>query len=144
MRWWLSAMVVTLGCSTTAEDAVTPDVGSAIDVADSGPPLEADAAQIGADTPMTATCGDPAVTWESFAEGFVLNFCRGCHSALLDGADRFGAPPGVNFNTLEDVIGYRDRILARATSEAPTMPPGGGPQRHEIERFRVWLECQTP
>jgi len=89
-------------------------------------------------------CEDPTLTWDTFGDEFVRNWCRGCHSPWLDEGRRYGAPVGVDLGEHDDVQRLAARALARATGDAPTMPPGGGPSDEERELFRVWLECGAP
>lgn len=80
---------------------------------------------------------DPALDWDNFAEGFFQQFCMGCHSANLTGADRHSAPDGVNFNTPDDVAQWSERIRIRSLDQGD-MPPGGGPTdelKHELDEF---------
>jgi len=94
---------------------------------------------------VEGSCEDPlAPTWESFGEGFVRNYCRGCHGPALEAGDRTGAPVGVDFATHQHVLERMQRFEARAASEQPTMPPGGGPDEVELELLRRWIACGAP
>ena len=81
----------------------------------------------------------PIETWETFGQGFLLAQCQGCHASSTP--ERFGAPEEVVFDTREDAIFYKDRILARAAGTDPTMPPNGGSSDEDRERLRLWLTC---
>lgn len=81
------------------------------------------------------------LTYEGFADGFVRNNCRGCHGAALAGAARHGAPESINFDTLDDVRQHARRMVARASGDAPTMPPAGGPSDEERALFHEWVMC---
>ncbi len=83
------------------------------------------------------------LTYETFADGFVRNNCRGCHSAELTGDARHDAPRRMNFDSLEDIREHEDRILARATGSEADMPPAGGPSHAERALFQEWLLCGT-
>ena len=88
------------------------------------------------------TCSrEPALDWDNFGHGFTATWCAGCHSSLLDGEDRRGAPVGVDLNDLVGVRQHADRYLARATGDAPTMPPSGGPSDAEVAMAEEWLLC---
>jgi hypothetical protein len=108
---------------------------------------EADVATVGADAgSMDAAevtddpCGPaPVTTWDNFGQGFLRTNCQGCHAAAAP--DRHGAPPGAVFDTLEDVRFFRDRIVATAAVEAPTMPPAGGVRELDRLRLALWLRC---
>ena len=90
--------------------------------------------------------GDPAcemshLTYQNFGEPFALDWCRGCHSAAVPPGMRQKAPININFDTRAELMQWQDRILMRATSEAPTMPPAGGPSADERALLAEWLEC---
>ncbi|TPV97113.1 MAG: hypothetical protein B7733_01210 [Myxococcales bacterium FL481] len=87
---------------------------------------------------------DVTLTWENFGDGYVRDWCRGCHSMYLEGAARYGAPPGVDFNTHEGVQERLERVIARATGDQPTMPPAGGPTADERELLLQWLDAGAP
>lgn len=108
------------------------------------PPLTdtASAADTAASAPVAGTCTE--LTYESFGQAFMLSWCMNCHSASTTGASRYGAPPGVDLDTHADVQALRDRIAARVSVEAPTMPPVGGASRSERTRLAEWLACGAP
>jgi len=86
-------------------------------------------------------CADPG-SWETTGQPFVLTWCTGCHSDGREGMDRYGAPDGVDLDTLEDVRSWEARILARV--EEGTMPPGGGPNAGQKARLAQWFSCGAP
>ncbi len=94
-----------------------------------------DAAEVSADPCDSA----PISTWDNFGQGFLRTNCQGCHAAAAP--DRHGAPPGAVFDTLDDVRFFRDRIVATAAVEAPTMPPAGGVRDPDRLRLALWLRC---
>lgn len=95
----------------------------------------------------TADCDrSPPLDWDNFGKGLMDKHCNGCHSVLVPEAQRQGAPTGVDFNTYADVIEWRERIRARATTaelDTPTMPPGGGPGPEELALLEEWLACEV-
>jgi uncharacterized membrane protein len=92
------------------------------------------------DDTAAGLCADaPVVTWDNFGEGFLTENCQSCHSA--DTADRHGAPEDVNFDTEEEALDQADRILARAATASPTMPPAGGTQEEDRTLLTLWLTC---
>lgn len=94
---------------------------------------------------VEGSCEDPlAPTWENFGAGFVRNYCRGCHGPELEANKRTGAPIGIDFATHAHVLDRLERFEARAASEQPTMPPGGGPGPVELELLRRWIRCGAP
>ena len=94
--------------------------------------------------PQNEACEDPTLTWDNFGDGFVRNWCRGCHSPWLNEGERHGAPLGLDLATREDLQQHMDRVLARATGDLPTMPPGGGPSDEERRLLHTWLACGAP
>lgn len=85
-------------------------------------------------------CADaPVLMYANFGQGFLLENCQSCHASTS--LDRNGAPEGVVFDTLEDVLPLADLILAQAGGEDPPMPPQGGVEDLEREKLRIWLSC---
>ena len=87
------------------------------------------------DTGCTAAYG---LTWDGWARGFFTTYCLACHSA--GSPDRRGAPVGTDFDTLEDVLSWSDRIQARVLDEQ-TMPVGGGIPEEDLVRLQDYLSC---
>lgn len=99
-------------------------------------------------------CGDPSrssdtgcspvdlardgLTWDGWLAGFMTTYCLACHSA--DSPDRRGAPEGVDFDTLEDVLLWSQPIRLRVLEEQ-TMPVGGGILPDELQRLEDFLDC---
>lgn len=102
------------------------------------------------DTGTQDECASSVVDYGNLGQGFMMTWCTPCHHSALEsggsGEDdsRSGAPEGVDLNTFEGVQLWRDRIIARAIGESPTMPPGGGPTAEDLELMREWLECGAP
>jgi len=90
----------------------------------------------------SASCDD--LSYETFGEGYLRSWCTGCHHSALEGDDREGAPEAVNLDTHEGALEWLDRVETRATGDEPTMPPVGGADAHERERFAQWLQCGAP
>lgn len=86
---------------------------------------------------------DPHLTYDNFGKGFISKHCVGCHSSLIAGNQRKGAPPGVDLDTYNGVVTWAYRIEARSLGESPGMPPGGGPSEAERARLEEWLGCQV-
>lgn len=87
---------------------------------------------------------DSFLTWDNFGGPFVLTYCTGCHSSALAEADRQGAPPGSDFDTLEDVRRWAPRIWARSGDHNATMPPVGVPEDPDRRDLGEWLACGAP
>ena len=100
-------------------------------------------------TPLQATatpdelarlCEDaPVLTWDNFGKGFTIESCQSCHASTA--VNRYGAPEGVTFDTLEQTLVWKARVLARATGATADMPPGGGVSDDDRYRLEVWLRC---
>lgn len=96
----------------------------------------------GADTVAadTGLCADaPVLMWANFGEGFLTENCQSCHASTT--LNRHDAPDDVFFDTLDEVKAQSAEILARATGDAPTMPPEGGVEDVEREKLTIWLTC---
>ena len=68
--------------------------------------------------------------------------CIQCHAISRQGADRNGAPVGVNFDTYANARSSADRADARI--QAGTMPPTGGLTTYDRSVFHKWVEQGTP
>jgi len=70
-----------------------------------------------------------APTYAGFAAPFMAAYCTGCHSASA--RDRFGAPPGLDFDTEDEVRAHAhaigDDAAAGPSGENDDMPDLGGP-----------------
>lgn len=88
----------------------------------------------------TPECSDDEVlvNWENWGGGFFAGYCRSCHSAGTP--DRRGAPEGMDFDTLEQVLSYRAAIEGSVVDEG-TMPYGGGLPSEELTRLQTFLAC---
>ena len=84
-------------------------------------------------------CDRPTVQSGHMGRSFLLNYCTVCHSSQVSGAQRKGAPEGVDLDSIAGLRTHADRVFERTVDE--TMPPGGGV---ETEAFLQWLECGAP
>lgn len=91
--------------------------------------------------PDPQACAESTLTYQNFAAPFVITWCRGCHGSGLPVNMRQNAPVGLDFDTAAQVRSAQQRILVRATGEAPTMPPVGGPSAQERALLAEWLAC---
>ena len=101
--------------------------------------------------PSGAQCSPGSTaTYENFGKAFMASYCLGCHSAELTGDARLGAPPGRDFDTLEQIRADADMIDEHAAAGPgmvnTEMPPAGGPAPTDPERERLgeWLACGAP
>jgi len=81
----------------------------------------------------------PVVTWDNFGQGFLVENCQPCHASAS--LARHDAPEDVVFDTVDDVIARRERILIKATGDEPEMPPAGGVSVEDRALLEVWLRC---
>jgi uncharacterized membrane protein len=88
-------------------------------------------------------CETSYLEYKNFGQPFLLDWCSGCHSAALPATMRQMAPADVNFDTIDGVRRFQERIAARATGATPTMPPAGGPSEEERAMLAEWLNCGT-
>ena len=95
--------------------------------------VSAAAAEGGSDT-----CASTAFTWDSWGAGFFASYCRTCHASTTP--ERYGAPEGVDFDTLEDVRALAGAISITALEEE-SMPVGGGVPTEELVRLDQFLDC---
>lgn len=74
----------------------------------------------------------------------MLTWCTSCHSSRLTGEDRFGAPQGVNLDTLAEVRAGAEGVSRRSLSASADMPPRGGVPTAEREAVAAWFACGAP
>jgi hypothetical protein len=87
---------------------------------------------------------DSILGFDNFGGPFLLDHCTACHSGALPAGMRQNAPPGVDFDTLNDVREWAPRIWARAADQNATMPPVGAPGADERALLGEWLACGAP
>jgi len=71
-------------------------------------------------------------------------FCNSCHSSTLTGADRFGAPLGVDYDTYELAIEGANEILAVAEVVVGSMPPAGPLPQELVDLMLAWQAAGFP
>lgn len=86
-------------------------------------------------------CESSILTYENFGELFMLDWCRGCHSAAIPDGMRQGAPVAFNFEDLETIRELAPAITTQATGAMPAMPPASGPSAEERALLQEWLAC---
>lgn len=115
-------------------------------------------------TSTRAVCPTPdpmTLTWDSFGQGFMTEFCTDCHASTLQHAQRNGAPLYHDYDTLMGVLEIPDHIDQWAGSgpaatntlmppaQCPSTPGGplnrACPQPTEQQRkdLSVWLACEV-
>ncbi len=80
----------------------------------------------------------PAVNWDSWAQGFFRGYCTACHSRAVQ--DRWGAPEGIDFDTEADVYSLRLQIQS-AVLDTNRMPVGGGVLEEDLMLLQIYLSC---
>jgi len=85
---------------------------------------------------------DDKITYKSHIQEIIAAYCLKCHSVEKQGADRFGAPLGFDFDTYDDVVQRSDRMLTRM--QAGTMPPEGGFPAKDLAVFIAWVNEGMP
>lgn len=93
------------------------------------------------DAPPVNECETSYLTYETFGAPFAISWCRGCHSSAVPAGMRQRAPIDVNFDTHEDIVNYKSKILELTTGAKPSMPPAGGPSDEERALLAEWLNC---
>ncbi len=86
-------------------------------------------------------CETSYLDYGNFAAAFTNDWCRGCHGAAVPEGMRQKAPLGVDFDDLEALRHWKERIAIRATGAMPTMPPAGGPSAEERALLGEWIAC---
>jgi len=87
---------------------------------------------------------DNVVSWENFAQSWIIRQCVPCHSSQLLEGQRADAPLGVDFDTYAGVRLWADNMFLRAAYNHETMPPAGGPYPEDRILFGDWMACQAP
>jgi uncharacterized membrane protein len=93
-------------------------------------------------TDVDPQCRTSTVTYASFGQGFVLDWCRGCHSA--EASMRQDAPTTVDLDTLDEIRAQSWPIIRTTAGSGASMPPAGGPSDADREMFIAWMSCGAP
>jgi uncharacterized membrane protein len=122
--------------------AIAAVIGCGSDeTSDEAPDETPDAGQV----EQTVACPeDSPLTYDSFGDPFMRNWCTACHSSDLPAGTRQGAPVAVDLDSRAGVLEWTARIEARALGEPPTMPPTPGPSADERTLLAEWLACGAP
>ncbi len=87
-----------------------------------------------------AACGD----WASVGQPFALGWCTSCHSSRLPAGHRYGAPEGVDLDTLAGMRKWSERVSVRALGDDADMPPGSHASASERAALAAWIACGAP
>lgn len=100
--------------------------------------------------PTGATCPPASnLTYASFGQPFMENYCTRCHSSTLTGSARMGATLDHDFDSRIGVLRVYDHV-DQAAGSGPNatneqMPPGGAmPSLAEREMLAEWIACGLP
>ena len=86
------------------------------------------------------SCDDAAaVNYYNFGDAFLRHNCQGCHASTAE--NRYGAPPTVTFDTVDQAWEWKDRILTTTLGASANMPPAGSITEDESVLLYWWLEC---
>jgi hypothetical protein len=92
-------------------------------------------------TPDGGAGGD---TWANYAQGFFATYCTRCHSTMLSGDARNGAPDGYNWDDESSVNAHiadiRDAV--GVSNFMPFTPPD--PSCDERRRIVRWIDAAGP
>jgi uncharacterized membrane protein len=78
------------------------------------------------------------VTYTEHIRPLLEASCTGCHASTLHGANRNGAPTGVDFETYARAAQSAERGNARI--QAGSMPPSGGVGSNDRALFQKWVD----
>jgi len=81
---------------------------------------------------------DGGVTYTEHVAPILDASCISCHAGHLEGADRNGAPVGVNFDTYEAAVESGDAANTRI--QAGSMPPSGPLSDDDKAIFQHWVD----
>ena len=80
------------------------------------------------------------LTYASFGQHFVGEWCNRCHSNSSN-----GAPGAYKFDSQGDIQKHASRIFIRAAGPNTTMPPGpDDPPELDRDQLAEWLACGAP
>lgn len=89
------------------------------------------------------------VTYTSFARDFMLRYCTRCHSSILTGGSRNGAPLDHDLDSLPAIRGISEHVDQTAGSGPDatndSMPPDGAkPTLDDRQKLAEWIACDMP
>lgn len=117
-------------------------LGCGDDDDDDGPPDDGDG--------VSCPPGGTQLTEQSFGRPFLGAYCTRCHSSTLTGAERNGAPPGLDWDRMDVVRANAAEMNEQAGANADgsvnvEMPPSDPrPSDDERRRLAEWLACGAP
>lgn len=100
--------------------------------------------------PTGATCPPGnTLTYETFGEKFMSDFCTRCHSSEVSGDLRLDAPEDTNFDTLNGIKQHLAHIDANAAAgplATNEIMPDADPRPTLEQRTQLgqWIACGAP
>ncbi len=96
--------------------------------------------------PGAVPCGE--LTYENFGASFFTAYCLRCHSeANVGDFARRDAPTGINYDTLDGIRDFRERIRMRAGIQGdmpPLLLPTPRPSQNGRIHLLQWIDCGLP
>ena len=83
-----------------------------------------------------------AVTVPSYHDLTIWRSCNLCHASTLTGANRQGAPEGIDYDTYEAASAFA--YIGAVEVNSGTMPFTGTVTDEEKEAYYAWALCGTP
>jgi uncharacterized membrane protein len=91
----------------------------------------------------TCTSPDRAPTFADLESG-ILTICRECHSASVSGDARHGAPPGMDFDTYDQLASAGETAAYLVRYRIMPFPNGEGPTEEQRQQLYEWVACGMP
>ncbi len=93
----------------------------------------------GGDTVDLGACPTNSMTQQTAGASLVMSKCVNCHSSMLTGAARGGAPAGLDYDLAAKV--KTDATLMYTEVFNGRMPVGGALSAADMESVRIYLAC---
>ena len=88
----------------------------------------------------TKTC---EVTYDNFGKTFLEKYCTKCHiSTKTTMMTRMGAPAGSDFDKVEAIQQFKDKIVHLVNVKNSMPPVAPKPADDEKAKLKTWLECE--
>ena len=84
------------------------------------------------------------VEYNSFGISFMRNYCLSCHSANFQGEDRYLAPVDINFDTAQDILQWRVKIIKTLKKQLHLKYPLNHISKEDSLLMQEWLNCGAP
>ena len=94
-----------------------------------------------ADSADSACANAPVIGWNDYGQALLLEHCQSCHASTAP--DRYGAPEEVYFDSYDDVVNLRLRMLSVLETDPPSMPPAVVMPDVDHDMLVSWLLCDV-